>query len=301
VPLVLFAPTFLVARGKRMTMLAGCILVAAPWYVLCLARNGPAFWQELFWKQHVERFFTPALQHVQPFWYYIPVLLAGMFPWTPVAVLLARRKTYDDVRIRFLAGWLIFALVFFSAARNKLPGYVLPLLPPLAAVFAVALKNAASLAKWGLAASALLLLALPAIMTSLPDALLFGGRHAHVSFLPLPVPALLFVIVAAAVWWFSWREKPVLAILTAAGAVLCGVTYEKWKAYPVLDERVSVRGFWRAGQPQAAGACLDGVRREWEYGLNYYAGHALPACDAGRRARIIVKDGKLALSLPRLT
>jgi len=168
-------------------------------------------------------------------------------------------------------------------------------------VFAFALEKAGSLAKWWLGASALLLLILPAIMTALPDALLFGGTKAHVSFLPLPVPALLFVIVAAAVWWLSWRDKPVLAILTATGAVLCGVTYEKWKTYPVLDERVSVRGFWRAGQPQAGSACVDGVRREWEYGLNYYAGHALPECDSAPRARIIVKDGKLALSLPRLT
>ncbi len=220
VPLVLFAPIFLIARGRRLTMLAGCILVAAPWYLLCLALNGPAFWRELFWKQQVERFFTPALQHVQPFWYYIPVLLAGMFPWTPLAALLARRKTYDDVRVRLLAGWLIFALAFFSAARNKLPGYVLPLLPALAVVFAFALEKAGSLAKWWLGASALLLLILPAIMTALPDALLFGGTKAHVSFLPLPVPALLFVIVAAAVWWLSWRDKPVLAILTATGAVL---------------------------------------------------------------------------------
>ncbi len=298
VPVVLFAPMFLIARGKRLTMLAGCILVAAPWYLLCLARNGPAFWHEFFWKQHVERFFTPALQHVQPFWYYIPVLLAGMFPWTPLMALLIRGKTYDDVRVRFLTGWLIFALVFFSAARNKLPGYILPLLPPLAMVLAFALKMAGPLAKWWLAASALLMLGLPAVIAALPDALLVGGTRAHVSFLPLPAPALLFVIVAAAVWWLSWRDRPVWAILTAAGAIVCGVTFEKWELFPVLDQRVSVRGFWRASQPQAAGACVDGVRRDWEYGLNYYAGRALPECDAASRVKIVVKDGRLALALP---
>jgi 4-amino-4-deoxy-L-arabinose transferase-like glycosyltransferase len=298
VPVVLFAPMFLVARGKRLAMLAGCILVAAPWYVLCLVRNGPVFWHEFFWKQHVERFFTPALQHVQPFWYYIPILLAGMFPWTPLMALLVRGKTYNDVRVRFLTGWLIFALAFFSAARNKLPGYMLPLLPPLAIVLAFGLKNAGKQAKWWLAASTLLLLGLPAVMGALPDALLVGGTKAHLSFLPLPVPALLFVVAAAAVWWLSWRDRPVLAVLAAAGTIFFSVAYERWKVYPVLDQRVSVRGFWRANESQAAGACIDGVRREWEYGLNYYAGHALPQCDAAAHVRIVVKDGRLALAMP---
>jgi 4-amino-4-deoxy-L-arabinose transferase-like glycosyltransferase len=300
VPAVLFAPMFLVARGKRLTMLAGCIVVAAPWYLLCLVRNGPVFWHEFFWKQHVERFFTPALQHVQPFWYYIPILLAGMFPWTPLMALLVRGKTYDDVRVRFLTGWLIFALVFFSVARNKLPGYMLPLLPALAIVLACALRNAGTQAKWWLAASTLLLLALPGVMAALPDALLVGGTRAHIPFLPLPAAALLFVVTAAAVWWLSWRDRPILAVLLMAGAIFFGVTYEKWKIYPVLDQRVSVRGFWRASQPQAGGACIEGVRREWEYGLNYYAGHALPQCDAAPHVRIVVKDGRLALALPTL-
>ena len=103
VPLVLYAPLILVTRGKRLSTAAGAVIVAAPWFVLCYARNGSAFWNDFFWKQHVERFFSPTLDHVQPFWYYIPVLLAGLFPWTPLAGLLARRKIYDDVRVRLLA------------------------------------------------------------------------------------------------------------------------------------------------------------------------------------------------------
>jgi 4-amino-4-deoxy-L-arabinose transferase-like glycosyltransferase len=38
VPLVLFVPVFLIARRTRWTMLAGCILVAAPWHVLVWLR-----------------------------------------------------------------------------------------------------------------------------------------------------------------------------------------------------------------------------------------------------------------------
>src|SRR5437016_13020333 len=130
------------ARGTRVDMIAGCVVVAAPWYALCLARNGAVFWDDFFWKQHVERFYSPSLQHVQPLWYYIPVILAGLFPWTPLAALLARPKTYDDVRVRFLVAWLIFGLLFFSVAQNKLPGYVLPLMPALAIVLSVARETA---------------------------------------------------------------------------------------------------------------------------------------------------------------
>jgi 4-amino-4-deoxy-L-arabinose transferase-like glycosyltransferase len=294
VPLVLFAPMFLVARGKRRTMLAGCILVAAPWYLLCTAHNGAAFWRELFWKQQVLRFFTPSLQHVQPFWYYLPIVLAGLFPWTPLAVLLFRRKTYDDIRVRTLLAWLVFALLFFSVARNKLPGYALPMLPPLAIVLAVALEKSASRRAWmvtSLAASAVLLAALPAIMRALPDALLSGLRKAPLATnLGLP-----FVLVAVGVGWLAWREKRTLAILTTAAAAAAGVIYMKTSAFPTLDQRVSVRSFWRANAAAAADACLDNVRRDWEYGLNYYAGHPLPACSADSRSRITVQDGRLTL------
>src|SRR5262249_23250377 len=110
VPLVLFAPLFLIARRKRLQMFIGCVAIAAPWYLLCWLRNGSAFWQEFFWKHQVLRYFTPQLEHVQPFWFYLPVLLAGLFPWTLLSGLLFRGKTYDDVRVRSLTLWLIYAL-----------------------------------------------------------------------------------------------------------------------------------------------------------------------------------------------
>src|SRR5262249_40504880 len=141
VPLVLFVPVFLIARGKRLTMLAGCVVVAAPWYLIAWIRNGRGAIEELILKHHFERFFSPSLQHVQPLWFYAPILLAGIFPWTPLAGLLLRRRTFEDVRVRFLVVWLIYAFVFFSVSLNKLPGYALPLLPALAIVFAVGLEK----------------------------------------------------------------------------------------------------------------------------------------------------------------
>ena len=291
VPLILIVPALFVARGKRWRMAAGCLAVAAPWYLLCTFRNGEMFWREFFWAQQVARFFTPALQHVQPFWYYLPVLLAGLFPWTPLAGLLARRKTYDDVRVRFFVLWLVYAALFFSIARNKLPGYALPMLPALAIVLAVGLDKAAAYAKWWLASSMLALLVLPAVVRVLPDALLAGITKAPINFFP----ALPFVLAAAAVWWLDWKEKPFLAVATAAAAAALAVMYVRVAALPVLDRRVSVRQFWRANRQQVGGACFENVSREWEYGLNYYAARPLPECGSGGGPRIRGNGGELAL------
>ena len=121
VPLVLFFPAFLVARGKRLTTIAGSIVVAAPWYALCWMRNGSAFWNDFFWKHHVERFLSPSLQHVQPIWYYVPVLLAGLFPWTPAAVLLVLRKTFRPSQSTWV-GVISFCLYAIQALRSLLGG-----------------------------------------------------------------------------------------------------------------------------------------------------------------------------------
>jgi 4-amino-4-deoxy-L-arabinose transferase-like glycosyltransferase len=306
VPLVLFAPLFLIARRKRLAMIAGCLVVAAPWYLLCWARNGTLFWHEFFWKHQVLRYFTPLLEHVQPWWFFIPVILAGLFPWTPLAGLLLRGKTYDDVRVRSLALWLVYALLFFSVARNKLPGYVLPLMPPLAIVLAVGLEKSGAAMKWWLTASTLMLVAFPTIATVLPNALLFGVRHAPGGInYGIPASLLLRVllatlILASLVWWLAWRDKPNLAIAAVALAIVLGITWLKGPTLFQLDQRVSARAFWRAHSPEIQNACIgDQIRRDWQYELNYYASRALPLCDSNPAApgranlRVTSRDGAL--------
>ena len=289
VPVVLVAPLFLIAQGKRrgkqMTTLGSAAIVAAPWFILCWLRNGSAFWDDFFWKQHVARFLTPSLEHVQPFWYYIPVLLAGLFPWTPLAALLAQRRLYSDRRVLLLAAWVLYGLLFFSVARNKLPGYLLPLFPALAIVLAAALETAPVKA-WWFAACALLLVGLPTVAGILPDALLAGLSRSHVVFAPA---GLVFLAVAAVVWWLAWRQKTEAALLSVALAAGIGAVYLKYSAFPALDKIVSVRSFWRAHQSEVSAGCVDGVSRTWQYGLNYYAGHEVPECSAALtplRARI---------------
>jgi 4-amino-4-deoxy-L-arabinose transferase-like glycosyltransferase len=55
-------------------------LVALPWYVILAVRD-PSFLYYFVWIHHVRRVLDP-IDHPQPFWYYGPVLLLGMMPWT---------------------------------------------------------------------------------------------------------------------------------------------------------------------------------------------------------------------------
>jgi hypothetical protein len=261
-------------------------------------RNGEAFWGEYFWRQQFSRFLTPERQHVHGWWYYLPVLLAGVFPWTPLLALLARRSTYTDLRMRYLGAWLIYGFAFFSASQNKLAGYLLPLMPGLAVLLGVALdqaleqeKDASKIVPWLIAGSTAMLVLLPTIVVALPQAMLSGVGRTNVN-LALGLP---FLLIAAAVWWLSWSGKPSLAMLMAGMAVVFGVAYFKGATFPELDDRVSVRGFWRTHHVDAAAACLDNVGRAWEYGLNYYAGRPFHACAPGETPRIAVAGGRLTV------
>ena len=275
-PVVLFAPVWLVARGKRLAIVAAAFLVAAPWHLLVWLRNGSAFWNVYLWQQQVSRVTSSTLQHVQPFWFYIPVLLLGMFPWTPLFALMARGRTYRDVRVSSLAIWIALALAFLSSIVNKLPGYLLPLLPAFAIVFAVAVDQA-PFEEWWIGGCAVLLLAVPTIAAGLPNAFLAGFTRAHwgvrvwagVPFLP----------IAAGAWWLGFRKHTELAVVMTALAAAVGAGYLKAAALPALDETVSVRSFWDIHASEIEKACLDpGLRRGAMYGLEYYAARDLPEC-----------------------
>ncbi len=191
VPLVLSMPLIWAGRRRWRDLLrpvpaAIFLAIAAPWYIAITLRYGNRFLNDFFLKQHFARFASESLQHGQPFWFYVPVFAGALFPWTPLAALLFRRKLYQDPRTFFLLLWVGFGLVFFSAASNKLPGYLLPLMPAVAALAGISLAQIAK--PRVLIACALLLLLLPGIAAVLPGALSKGITHtgsAAVSWLAL--------------------------------------------------------------------------------------------------------------------
>ena len=294
VPLALSAPLVWFARRRIREALPGIAafaIVATPWYALCWLRNGRAFIDEFFWRHHFERYANDSLAHQQPFWFYAPVLAAGLFPWTPLLAHLAGRAAVKDWKRQLLAAWGILGFVFFSVATNKLPGYLLPLLPAVCALMGTALAESRR-ARWTLGVSALLLALLPAVATVLPDALLEGLRKADWSGAQWTwlIPALALALV---VWRLAGRGHPAAGLLLTALVVAAGVIFIKVTVSPQVDERVTARPLWRGISPHSSEVCVERMHRAWRYGLNYYSVQPLPDCDAEPRAlRILQRPGK---------
>ena len=277
-PVALAAP---LVRGRHIPdwlkprVLLPLFVAALPWYVLCYSRNGWAFIHDFFVLHTFGRLASTALAHGQPWWYYLPITAAAFLPWTPLLVLLARRSLYSDPRRQFLAAWLLFTLVFFSVMRNKLPGYILPALPAAAALAGIALDELRAARGW-LAACAILLVAFPIAAQVLPSAFLNGLSHA-----PRPAFQTLWLAapaVALLAWFLDSRGLRLAAMLTLAAGVSTGIAGVKILAAPELDRSVSARGLWRQIEGRPAEVCLGNLKRDWIYGLDYYAGRALPSC-----------------------
>jgi 4-amino-4-deoxy-L-arabinose transferase-like glycosyltransferase len=279
VPIVLALPLLWMGRKRLKDLVApvGVMLaVSAPWYVLCTLRNGTAFLEDFFWKHHFERYSSEVLQHVQPFWFYLPVLLAAVAPWTPVMALLFRAGRYRERRRLFLLVWVAFGFVFLSAATNKLPGYLLPLLPGLCALMGLALAEARD-ARWVLGATASLLMLIPLAGEVLPQALLVGLSRAGLPPFPwFAVPPVLMVALAA--WYWERGGKRARSVTLIVAAVAAGVAYMVRTALPALDQTVSARAVWRELGPRAGQACVEDVNRALLYGLNFYTETPLPEC-----------------------
>jgi len=279
-PMVLALPVAL--RGRRLRDLARIrvivpfLAVSLPWYLLCYLKNGNVFLKVFLVRHNLQRFTSSeTILHGQPWWFYLPVLLAGLIPWAPLLALPARRATVRDPRKAFLLAWVVWGLVFFSIAANKLPAYILPLLPACAVLMALGLDELAGARPW-LAACALLLVAFPLAAPLLASALEMGLSRA---IRPVFGIACLAPLGAAAlVWFLESRGRRLAAAACLAAGVAAGAVYVKDSAAPALERMPSPRALWRQVAPHAADVCLDHVNRNWEYGLNYYAGAALPEC-----------------------
>ncbi len=280
VPLVLALPLAWAGRRRLLDWLrpgpvAAFLVIAAPWYVAMVVLHGRAFFDDFFLRHHLSRFASDSLQHVQPFWFYLPVVVGALFPWSPLLALLIERPVYKDPRARLLLLWIVFGFVFFSASANKLPGYLLPLVPPAAALAGISLAQTRK--KGVLVACALLLMLVPVVAAVLPGALLRGITHTGLSGIAWPAVALAGG-VATGVWWLVRRAQSGWAVVTIAAAVVCGVVWIEALTFPVLDQTVSARGTWRRIEARRSEACVGEVNRGWRYNLNYYSGVPLPDC-----------------------
>jgi len=112
-------------------------LVNLPWYAGIYLRE-PVFLHHFFWEHNVLRFVQP-FDHLQPVWYYAPIIVGGLLPGTLLLYAFARHLMSGDAdrvatRTPELGFWLLagsWCVLFFSLSGCKLPGYVLPAFPCL--------------------------------------------------------------------------------------------------------------------------------------------------------------------------
>jgi 4-amino-4-deoxy-L-arabinose transferase-like glycosyltransferase len=128
---------------RRLHVVAGLplfLVLTCPWFIAVSVRN-PGFASFFFVHEHFTRFLTTVHQRVEPWWYFLPLLLLGVVPWVAPLVRAAGpawREVPEPATgfrpRRFLAVYAAVTLLFFSASGSKLAPYILPMFPVLAAL-----------------------------------------------------------------------------------------------------------------------------------------------------------------------
>lgn len=277
-PLILFLPVIAVDyRNWREWVRPAPLLifaaVAIPWHVVAFMRNGSEFVRVLFIQQQFGRFFSPERQHPQRWWFYLPVLLLLLYPWFPLLAIAAR--DWRDKRTRTLIAVVVFGMLFFSGSLNKLPAYVLPLIPAACILMGVGVARA-DRTKPALVLAATLLGVLPFAQIVVPVALGIGLRSA-----PLPWDRLDWGLGVGAVVGISLLLLPkrgafgLVSFGIVFGLVSLGFLWFQSATFPLIDRFASARPLWRQQRPK----CVPEMDRGRLYGLQYYADGLLPYCN----------------------
>ena len=134
---------------RRLHLMLGLplfLLVTVPWFVVVSARNS-SFLEFFFVHEHFARFLTKVHKREEPWWYFLSLLAIGALPWLftmPSAVRRAWREHGVEKVFKPLKFLLIFStvtLLFFSVSSSKLAPYILPMMPPLAALIGVSMSS----------------------------------------------------------------------------------------------------------------------------------------------------------------
>jgi len=201
--------------------------------------------------------------------------LGLLFPWTPLLALL-RRSTLRAEPERIFAAVAVFGFVFFSVSTNKLPGYLLPLLPAVCALLAHAVVEADA-PKRTLACCGLLMALIPLAAGVLPETLRSGLRHVSWAGIPWLYCALA-IPGAAGAYLLAKRRNSGQAVALLGLLVSAGWLYVKLTALPAVDQAASARPLWERVRAQREDTCVETLNRALRYGLNYYSITPLPDC-----------------------
>jgi 4-amino-4-deoxy-L-arabinose transferase-like glycosyltransferase len=261
---------------------------ALPWYVLCALRN-PDFLRIFIWQHNFERFTTPIFEHRQPIWFYGYILLLAVLPWIAflfgallrAAVRLKQRAAIESVDL-FFACWTAFPILFFSFSQSKLPGYILPAIPPLFLLLghwvSESIQRNSKMAAHTLASTGAALSIV---------AVAFASTKLRTDYYPskdFRVELLIFIL-GAAIALLAFKKRVMAGFAVMALTVIAAVEMANFVVLPEIDSAVSYRQLaTKLLRDGASGRDLSlyGVSRETEYGLNYYFDCELPIWVPGK-------------------
>ncbi len=269
--------------------LASFCLTALPWYILCARRN-PDFFRIFIIEHNFKRYLTPEFQHIQPFWYYGPILLLGLMPWT-VLLLGDMRQEFGLLRTALKSGspatffvcWIVFPILFFTISKSKLPGYILSAIPPFVALLCRRIPQRMRygnwLTRWGnlaLLGLVLVILGLGPLhgVYSLPDA-------TDTPYMWLGAALVILILGGVGITVLGLLRRPraglLLSVLAIVSAILGLSREHAW----VLDGAVSTRLDAQLISKKYSDFSPDNValykvHRTVEYQMNFYLHRELP-------------------------
>jgi 4-amino-4-deoxy-L-arabinose transferase-like glycosyltransferase len=287
-----------------------------PWFIAVQHQN-PTFFREFFLEHNLERFATDRYQHNQPFWYYLVVMLLALTPWAVIAV----RALIDGIqtsvaewRLRhskegkplptrpgdafpeFLVLWSLIPVVFFSFSQSKLPGYVLPAIPPITILTGDYLfrHRKPGLNPWILLGHAASCAVTTMAVLLLPWFVSHGAQmppaHAVAAALLAAVGAALLILIVTKGFGVARLRAATCCVLVVLVLFLYGVgpffgigqINSTKRIIHLLDRTYSARPLAEqiAGiVPPNETVAVFRVRRDVEYGLSFYRNHEVTNYD----------------------
>jgi 4-amino-4-deoxy-L-arabinose transferase-like glycosyltransferase len=276
------------------------LITAMPWYVACARRN-PDFFRVFIIEHNFNRYLTPEFQHLQPFWYYVPITLAALLPWVCWLAWFALREgrtwanTSERTQISFFTAWALFPVLFFSLSKSKLPGYILPAVG--ATVFLIAwavtrsLNAEKSFRRFPALVTGLLFLSTAvatAILTLTPSrgsanhwAVLIGGT---ILFIYMIVAGFGGLLISAA----ALLRRTRMALICAAILQLALLTLA-YSSLSNVDAEISARNAARQIEATRADqAYAFRLQRGWQYQVNFYLHREIAEWNPGISGEAVV-------------
>jgi 4-amino-4-deoxy-L-arabinose transferase-like glycosyltransferase len=221
-----FEPTYAPSARAWVVGLLAFFAIAAPWPIALVLHYHLFPLQKLIGEYTIGRYTGVVENQAGPFWYYVPVIILGFFPWIaflPMAItygirMLDPAQSQDPgssrlVRLAFT--WIVMPVLFFSLARTKLPNYIALELPALALI--TALYFEAVVRRGGTRSAVLSAATVPVTIGALAIAIaLFTRNNRLTAEIAIAVPPLL--AMAAAIFAGSLLTALLVARRSSVGA-----------------------------------------------------------------------------------